>query len=103
MLERKGNLDSKPRRNYFKKINPQVLTEDLERHLDTYLHEIAAVFPCSEAATCKALKKIRKDDILVRYPINDFTVIGQRCPIVHFYGRSRHVISLYMNIDTISA
>ena len=103
MLEKEGNLDSKPHGNYFKKINPQILIEYLEEHQDAYLHEIAAVFPCSEAATCKALKKIRKDDILVRYPINDFTVIRQRCPIEHFYGRSRHVISLYMNIDTISA
>lgn len=58
MLEKEGNLDSKPRGQYFKKINPQVLTEYLEGHPDAYLHEIAAVFSCSEAAVCKALKKI---------------------------------------------
>lgn len=58
MLEKEGNLDSKPRGNYFKKINPQILIEYLEEHPDAYLHEIAAVFLCSEAAVCKALKKI---------------------------------------------
>ena len=37
MLKKEGNLDSKPRGNYFKKINPQVLTEYLERHPGAYL------------------------------------------------------------------
>lgn len=58
MLEKEGNLDNKPRGQYFKKINPQILIEYLEEHPDAYLHEIPAVFSCSEVTICKALKKI---------------------------------------------
>lgn len=58
MLEKEGNLDGKPRGQYFKKINPQILIEYLEDHPDACLHEIAAVFSRPEAAVCKDLKKI---------------------------------------------
>lgn len=58
MLEKQGNLDNKPRGEYFKKIDPEKLAAYLEELPDAYLYEIAAIFNCSSAAVCKALKRL---------------------------------------------
>ena len=58
MLEKQGNLDNKPRGEYFKKIDPKKLSAYLEEHPDAYLYEIAEIFNCSSAAVCKALKRL---------------------------------------------
>ena len=57
-FKEQGNCDDKPRKQYFKKIDPQKLTEYLEKHPDAYQCEIAQFFNCSIAAVSKALKKI---------------------------------------------
>ena len=58
LLNEQGNLNPRPRRKYFKKINPQKLVQYLEEHPDAYLSETAEIFSCSEAAVCKALQRI---------------------------------------------
>ena len=43
-FEEQGDLEDKPRRKYFKKIDPQKLEEYLDAHPDAYLYEIGMVF-----------------------------------------------------------
>ncbi len=43
-LEEQGDLEDKPRRKYFKKIDPQKLEEYLAARPDAFLYEIGTVF-----------------------------------------------------------
>lgn len=58
MLKEQGDFQDKPRRKYFRKIDPKKFEEYLREHPDSYLREIARVFDCSIAAVSKALKSI---------------------------------------------
>ena len=58
MLEEQGDFQDKPRRKFFRKIDPEKLEGYLNEHSDAYLREIAGVFGCSIAAVSKALKSM---------------------------------------------
>nr|WP_303150443.1 IS630 transposase-related protein [uncultured Cloacibacillus sp.] len=58
MLEEQGDFQDKPRRMFFRKIDPKKLEEHLNEHPDAYLREIAMVFGCSIAAVSKAIKSM---------------------------------------------
>ena len=58
MLEEQGDFQDKPRRKFFRKIDPKKLEEYLNEHPDAYLREIAGVFGCSIAAVSKAIKSM---------------------------------------------
>jgi len=58
-LKENGNLESKKRKQTFRKINPDELQRHIENHPDEYLREIATKFNCSAYAIAKALKRLQ--------------------------------------------
>ena len=56
MLEEQGDFQDKPRKKFFRKIDPKKLEEYLNEQPDAYLREIAWVFGCSIAAVSKVRK-----------------------------------------------
>jgi transposase len=53
-----GEIEDKPKKPFFKKIDPVKLKEFIEENPDAYLHEIAEFFACSDEAIRKALKRL---------------------------------------------
>ena len=58
MFEEQGDFQDKPRKKFFRKIDPKKLEVYLNDHPDAYLREIAGVFGCSIAAVSKAIKSM---------------------------------------------
>ncbi|MDY2983709.1 MAG: IS630 transposase-related protein [Synergistes jonesii] len=58
MLDEQGDLQDKPRRKYFRKIDPKKLEDFLRERPNAYLREAAEIFGCSKAAVSKALKRM---------------------------------------------
>ena len=58
MLEEQCDFQDKPRKKYFRKIDPKMLEGYLNEHPNAYLREIAGVFGCSVAAVSKAIKSM---------------------------------------------
>ena len=58
-FEETGNLESKTRRETWRKIDPARLVKYLEQHPDSYLRELAAEFNCSDVAIIKALRRLK--------------------------------------------
>ena len=50
--------DAPPRRNAFKKLNPEKLKAYVEAHPDAYLKEIGVAFGCSDVAVHQAFKRL---------------------------------------------
>ena len=57
--EETGNLESKTRRETWRKIDPDRLVKYLEQHPDSYLKELAEEFNCSDVAILKALRRLK--------------------------------------------
>jgi transposase len=57
-LKETGKLESKKRRETWRKIDPEKLITYIEEHPDAYLKEIAAHFGCSDTAVIKALCRL---------------------------------------------
>jgi len=57
--EETGNLESKTRRETWRKIDPDRLANYLEQHPDSYLRELAEEFNCSDVAIIKALRRLK--------------------------------------------
>jgi len=51
-------LETKKRKETWRKIDPKKLKAHLEEHPDAYLKEIARVFECSDAAVLKAMRRL---------------------------------------------
>jgi transposase len=58
-LNETGRLDSKKRRETWRKIEPTRLMEFLGQYPDAYLKEIAKEFDCSDVAVLKALRRLK--------------------------------------------
>lgn len=58
-LKETGNLETKKRRETWRKIEPARLKEYLKQHPDAYLKEIAEEFGCSDVAILKALRRLK--------------------------------------------
>jgi len=58
-LKETGQLESKTRRETWRKIDPEKLKKYLRQHPDAYLKEIAEEFGCSTVAIFKALKRLK--------------------------------------------
>lgn len=54
-----GNLEKKPLNRKFKKIDPEMLKEYVEKHPDAYLKEMAKEFNCCTAAIYFVLQKLK--------------------------------------------
>jgi len=54
-----GNLESKTRRETWRKIDPERLQAYVTEHPDAYLKEIATEFNCSDMAILKALRRLK--------------------------------------------
>ena len=59
MLKETGTLESKKRKETWRKIDPKKLKEYLKRYPDAYLKEIADEFGCSDVAILKALRRLK--------------------------------------------
>ena len=57
--EETGNLESKSRRETWRKIDPDRLVTYLDEHPDSYLREVAEVFNCSDVAILKAMRRLK--------------------------------------------
>jgi Transposase and inactivated derivatives len=57
-LNETGTLESKKRKETWRKIDPEKLKAYVEQHPDAYLKEIAQVFGCSDVAVLKAMKRL---------------------------------------------
>ena len=57
-LKETGTLETKKRKETWRKIDPKKLKAHLEEHPDAYLKEIARVFECSDAAVLKAMRRL---------------------------------------------
>jgi len=58
-LKETGDLAPKKRRETWRKIDPQKLSEYVEAHPDAYLKEIASAFGCWVSAVEKALRRLK--------------------------------------------
>ena len=58
-LKETGSLESKKRRETWRKIEPEKLKEFLEKYPDAYLKEIAEEFGCTDVAVLKALRRLK--------------------------------------------
>jgi len=58
-LKETGTLESKKRKETWRKIDPARLIEYLEKYPDAYLKEMAEEFDCSDVAVLKALKRLK--------------------------------------------
>ena len=58
-LKETGTLEPKTRKETWRKIDPERLTEYLKQCPDAYLKEMAEEFNCSEVAIHKALKRLK--------------------------------------------
>ena len=58
-LKETGDLETKKRRETWRKINPEALQRHVESHPDEYLRETAAAFNCTINAIDKALKRLQ--------------------------------------------
>ena len=54
-----GHLEKKPLNRKFKKIDPEMLKEYVEKHPDAYLKEMAKEFNCCTAAIYFVLQKLK--------------------------------------------
>ena len=59
MLKETGTLESKKRKETWRKIDPKKLKEYLKQYPDAYLKEIADEFGCSDVAIIKALRRLK--------------------------------------------
>jgi len=58
-LNETGKLEPKTRRETWRKIDPERLTEYVKQYPDAYLKEMAEEFNCSEVSIFKALKRLK--------------------------------------------
>jgi Transposase. len=58
-LKNTGELESKKRRETWRKLEPEELRTYVKEHPDAYLREIAEVFGCSDTAVAKALRRLK--------------------------------------------
>lgn len=58
-LKETGKLESKKRRETWRKIEPERLKEYLKQHPDAYLKEIAEAFDCTDVAVLLALRRLK--------------------------------------------
>lgn len=58
-LKRTGSLESKKRKETWRKLDPAKLREYVEQHPDAYLAEIGEAFGCSDVAVLKALRRLK--------------------------------------------
>ena len=58
-LKETGTLESKKRKESFRKIDPEKLRKYVSEHPDAYQHEIAAAFGVRLFAIQKALKRLK--------------------------------------------
>jgi len=58
-LKESGTLESKKRKETWRKIEPARLIEYLDRRPDAYLKEMAEEFGCSDVAVLKALRRLK--------------------------------------------
>jgi transposase len=77
LLKETGELKPRYRETRSSKIDMKKLEQELERNPDAYLHELAAIFGCTEQAIFYALKRIKitvKKTIYIRRKISGKTV-----------------------------
>jgi len=58
-LNNTGNLESKKRRETWRKLEPEKLRAYVQEHPDAYLREIAEAFGCSDTAVRKGLARLK--------------------------------------------
>jgi transposase len=59
LQEETGSLGDRPLNRKWRKIDPELLREDVEKYPDDFDKERAERFGCSEDGICKALKRLK--------------------------------------------
>ena len=58
-LKESGKIETRKRRETWRKIDPDRLVKYLEEYPDAYLKEMAEEFHCSDVAILKALRRLK--------------------------------------------